>query len=84
MVRSAVEEQKERVDKTTEDIGAVVIEMRSSETKTRDEMREIRDEVTTIREMLPKVFSSLLCATQHSNCIEDDGQVQGDTDTILG
>lgn len=31
--------------------------MRGSEIKTRDEMREIRDEVNTIRDMLPKVFS---------------------------
>lgn len=55
LVRSAVEEQKERVDKTTSDIEAVVTEMRGSETRTRDEMREIRDEVNTIRDMLPKV-----------------------------
>ncbi len=56
LVRAAVEEQKEKVDKTTKDIELVVTEMRGSELKTRDEMREIRDEVNTIREMLPKVY----------------------------
>ena len=54
-VRAAVEEQKERIDKTTEDVKSVVVELREGETKTRDEMREIREEVTNIREMLPKV-----------------------------
>ncbi|PBK77281.1 hypothetical protein ARMSODRAFT_992371 [Armillaria solidipes] len=56
LVRAAVEEQKEKVDKTTKDIELVVTEMRGSELKTRDEMREIRDEVNTIREMLPKMI----------------------------
>ncbi|KAF8912725.1 hypothetical protein CPB84DRAFT_1759340 [Gymnopilus junonius] len=48
-VRAAVEEQKEKIDQTTED-------MREGETKTRDEMREIREEVSNIREMLPKMI----------------------------
>ncbi|KAF9481368.1 hypothetical protein BDN70DRAFT_803504 [Pholiota conissans] len=55
-VRAAVEEQKERIDQTTEDVKAVVVELRDGESKTRDEMREIRDEVTNIREMLPKMI----------------------------
>lgn len=54
-VRTAVEEQSEKVAKVTEDVESVVKEMRESESKTRDEMREIRDEVNTVREMLPKV-----------------------------
>ena len=54
-VRVAVEEQKEKVDKTTQDVEAVVKEMRDGESKTRDEMREIGEEVSNIREMLPKV-----------------------------
>jgi len=58
-VRSAVEEQKEKVDKTTEDVEAVVKEMRDGESKTRGEIREIRDEVNNVREMLPKVKSSV-------------------------
>ncbi|PPQ88658.1 hypothetical protein CVT25_010234 [Psilocybe cyanescens] len=55
-VRAAVEEQKERIDQTTEDVKSVVVELRDGETKTRDEMREIREEVTNIREMLPKMI----------------------------
>jgi peroxin-14 len=54
-VRIAVEEQNEKVDKTTQDVEAVVKEMRDGELKTRDEMREIGEEVSNIREMLPKV-----------------------------
>lgn len=57
-VKQAVEEQKEKVDKTTKDVEAVVSEMRESEFKARDEMREVRDEINTIREMLPKVTSA--------------------------
>ncbi|OJA21165.1 hypothetical protein AZE42_04558 [Rhizopogon vesiculosus] len=55
-VKSAVYKQNERVDKVTKDVEAVVIEMRGGESKTRDEMREIRDEVENIREMLPKMI----------------------------
>lgn len=57
-VRTAVEGQTLRIDQTTEDVKAVVLEMREGESKTRDEMREIRDEVNNIREMLPKVDRS--------------------------
>ncbi len=60
-VRAAVEEQKDRIDKTTEDVKSVVVELREGETKTRDEMREIREEVTNIREMLPKVLP-IMCS----------------------
>ena len=54
-VRVAVEEQKARVDQTTEDVKAVVTEMREGEVKTRDEIREVREEINNIREMLPRV-----------------------------
>ena len=54
-VRVAVEDQKAMIDKTTADVEAVVKEMRDGESRTRDELREIRDEVTNVREMLPKV-----------------------------
>lgn len=54
-VKVAVEEQKSHVQKVTQDVEAAVKEMRESEIKTRDEMREIRSEVTNIHEMLPKV-----------------------------
>ncbi|KAK2461859.1 hypothetical protein APHAL10511_006322 [Amanita phalloides] len=55
-VRTAVEEQRVAIEKTTQDVQAVVIEMREGEQKTRDEMREIRDEINNIREMLPKMM----------------------------
>ncbi|KAF9056231.1 peroxisomal membrane anchor protein conserved region-domain-containing protein [Panaeolus papilionaceus] len=55
-VRAAVEEQKEKIDKTTEDVKVVVTDLRQGEARTRDEMREVRDEVNNIREMLPKMI----------------------------
>lgn len=55
-VRAAVEEQKERINQTTEDVKTVVGELRDGEARTRDEMREIREEVTNVRELLPKVI----------------------------
>lgn len=54
-VKAAVTEQKERVDKVTTDVETAVKEMREGETKTRDEMREVREEINNIRDMLPKV-----------------------------
>ena len=54
-VKAAVEEQRIHVEKVTQDVETAVKEMRESEIKTRDEMREIRSEVTNIHEMLPKV-----------------------------
>ena len=56
-VKVAVEEQRSHVERVTEDVEAAVKEMRESEIKTRDEMREIRSEVANIHEMLPKVRS---------------------------
>ncbi|CAA7266501.1 unnamed protein product [Cyclocybe aegerita] len=55
-VRAAVEEQKERIDQTTNDVQTVVADLREGESRTRDEMREIREEITNIREMLPKMI----------------------------
>lgn len=54
-VRTAVEEQSEKVAKVTQEVEGVVKDMRDGEAKTRDEMREIREEVNNVREMLPKV-----------------------------
>ena len=76
-VRTAVEEQSEKVAKVTEDVESVVKEMRESESKTRDEMREIRDEVNTVREMLPKVsarraINALCCHIE--DFPQDDGE----------
>ena len=58
-VRTAVEEQSGKVAKVTEEVEAAVKDMRESESRTRDEMREIRDEVNTVREMLPKVSDAV-------------------------
>lgn len=69
-VRIAVEEQKERIDRTTEEVMSVVTEMREGEIKTRDEMREIRDEVNNIREMLPKVCFFMSVIQLHSLVIQ--------------
>ena len=71
-VRVAVEEQKSIIDKTTENVEAVVKEMRDGENRTRDEMREIRDEVNNVREMLPKVISSYFVNPLSDPCTLDD------------
>lgn len=55
-IKTAVESQQEKVDKATADVEAVVQQMREGETRARDEMREIREEVNNIREMIPKVI----------------------------
>ncbi len=57
-VRVAVEEQNAKVAKVTEEVENVVKDMREGEAHTRNEMREIREEVNTVREMLPKVSPS--------------------------
>lgn len=61
-VKAVVEEQRSHVERVTQDVEAAVKEMRESEVKTRDEMREIRSEVTNIHEMLPKVRFGILKA----------------------
>lgn len=55
-IKTAVESQQEKVNKATANVEAVVQQMREGETRARDEMREIRDEVNNIREMIPKVI----------------------------
>ncbi|KAH8998971.1 peroxisomal membrane anchor protein conserved region-domain-containing protein [Lactarius hatsudake] len=55
-VKTAVENQQEKVDKATADVEAAVQQMREGESRARDEMREIREEVNNIREMLPKMI----------------------------
>ncbi|KAI9508782.1 hypothetical protein F5148DRAFT_1299180 [Russula earlei] len=53
-VKVAVENQREKVEKATADVEAAVEQMREGESRARDEMREIREEVNNIREMIPK------------------------------
>lgn len=54
-VRLAVEDQKEKVEKTIQDVEAIVHEMRETEEKTNTNLREMQEEVQHIREMVPKV-----------------------------
>lgn len=54
-VRLAVEEQKERVEKTTQEVKGIVQEMHDNEMKTRNDFKEMQEEVQHIREMIPKV-----------------------------
>jgi len=56
----AVENQQEKVDKATTDVDAAVQQMREGESRARNEIREIREEVNNIREMIPKVINSNL------------------------
>jgi peroxin-14 len=56
-VRTAVEHQNARIDEANQEVEAFIKETRESEVKFRDEMREIREEISSVRDMLPKVFS---------------------------
>ena len=71
-VKVAVEEQRSHVEKVTQNVEDAVKEMHESEMKTRDEMREIRSEVTNIHEMLPKVRLAEHCALHELTRIPDD------------
>ncbi|KAI0307802.1 peroxisomal membrane anchor protein conserved region-domain-containing protein, partial [Multifurca ochricompacta] len=55
-VKVAIESQQEKVDKATADVEAAVQQMREGESRARDEMREIREEVNNIRDMIPKMI----------------------------
>ncbi len=55
-----MENQQEKVDKATTDVDAAVQQMREGESRARNEIREIREEVNNIREMIPKVINSNL------------------------
>jgi peroxin-14 len=54
-MRTAAEEQKRTVEQSVQEVDASVKELKSGEMKTRDELREIRAEVDSIRELLPRV-----------------------------
>ncbi|KAI0287030.1 peroxisomal membrane anchor protein conserved region-domain-containing protein [Russula aff. rugulosa BPL654] len=55
-VKVAVENQQEKVDKATADVDAAVQQMKEGELRARNEIREIREEVNNIREMIPKMI----------------------------
>lgn len=54
-MKENLEEQRIKVDTAVQDVTVAVEEMRRGESEVRDEMREIRSEVNTMQEMLPKV-----------------------------
>lgn len=60
-VKVAVENQQEKVDKAAADVEAVVQQMREGDSRAQNEIREIREEVNNIREMIPKVMFSTFC-----------------------
>jgi peroxin-14 len=54
--RLASEAQQERVIRLAEQVESNLTIVKESERKTRDDLREIREEVEIIRDMLPKVL----------------------------
>ncbi|TFK57210.1 hypothetical protein OE88DRAFT_1803799 [Heliocybe sulcata] len=55
-VRAGMEETKTEVSRTTDKVNAMVQDIEVAQSKAKDEMRGIRDEVQNIREMLPKMI----------------------------
>ena len=58
-----MENQQEKIDKATANVDAAVQQMKEGELRARSEIREIREEVNNIREMIPKVITSTFCIT---------------------
>lgn len=55
-IRASVDAQHEKIEQTTSQVQSVVQDMKEGEQKTRNELREIREEIDTVREMLPKMI----------------------------
>lgn len=51
---TAVQQQQQAVDSAITEVKTVMSELRAGEEKSQNEMREIRNEVDNIRDMLPK------------------------------
>lgn len=85
-VRLAVEEQREKIVNTTQEVENVVQEMRKNEGETHNALREMRDEVQTIKDMLPKVcYAAYLVDMRFTFlgwALLDDRQEQGNTYTV--
>ncbi|CAE6449536.1 unnamed protein product [Rhizoctonia solani] len=64
--RNAVQQQQQTVDSTIEQVKNVMSELRAGEEKSQNEMREIRSEVDTIRDMLPKMIEANREAQTHA------------------
>jgi peroxin-14 len=56
-----LENDRERVKTVVEEVESAVKSVREGEERWRDEMREVRGEVESVRELVPKV-SCALCA----------------------
>ncbi|KAH7344628.1 peroxisomal membrane anchor protein conserved region-domain-containing protein [Rhizoctonia solani] len=63
---NAVQQQQQTVDSTIEQVKNVMTELRAGEEKSQNEMREIRSEVDTIRDMLPKMIEANREAQTHA------------------
>lgn len=53
--RKAAETQRDRISSVADNVESNLTAVKESERKNRDDMREIREEVDIIRDMLPKV-----------------------------
>jgi peroxin-14 len=53
--RSIVEEQREKVDSALDKLQIAINETKEGEARAKADLREIRDEVNNVRDMLPKV-----------------------------
>ena len=54
-MHTALQEQTSKINQTTEEVGSAVRELRDNDVKTRTEIQEIKEEIVSIRELLPKV-----------------------------
>jgi len=54
--RSALEEQREKVDNAIDKLQLAINETRDAEARTKADLRDIREEVNNVREMLPKML----------------------------
>lgn len=78
--RTIVEEQREKVDSALDKLQIAINETKDAEARTKAELRDIRDEVNNVRDMLPKVgIKPTPCDTLGSSfpCASDDGEKQG-------
>lgn len=63
---NAVQQQQQAVDSAITEVKTVMSELRAGEEKSQNEMREIRNEVDNIRDMLPKMLDANREAQSHS------------------
>lgn len=59
--RHAADKQRADVERAAADVEAVVHEIRMTESKAENELRELRIEVDAVRELLPKVLCPFPC-----------------------